>query len=221
MIWQIGTGYFGCRDADGGFSLERLIATVQENPIRAIEIKLSQGAKPGLGGILPAAKVTPEIAKVRGIRPGEDCLSPTRHSAFGSVDELLDFVEKLADATGLPIGIKSAVGELDFWEDLCALMETGSRGVDFIAVDGGEGGTGAGPLVFTNHVALPVKIALSRVISIFARRGLHERIVFAGSGKLGFPENAMFAFGLGCDMVHVGREAMMAIGCIQAQRCHT
>ena len=93
LIWQVGTGYFGCRDEEGGFSLERLIATVQENPIRAIEIKLSQGAKPGLGGILPAAKVSPEIAKARGIPPGEDCLSPTRHSAFGCVDELLDFVE--------------------------------------------------------------------------------------------------------------------------------
>jgi glutamate synthase domain-containing protein 2 len=134
---------------------------------------------------------------------------------------MLDFVEKLADATGLPVGIKSAVGDQGFWRSLVGLMTTTRRGVDFITIDGGEGGTGAAPLVFTDHVALPFKQAVARVYREFAEAGLKDHVVFIGSGKLGFPETALFAFALGCDMVNVGREALMAIGCIQAQRCHT
>lgn len=221
LVFQIGTGYFGCRDARGRFSLERLRETIAEAPVRAIEIKLSQGAKPGLGGLLPAAKVTPEIAAIRGVEPGRDCVSPPGHSAFGSVDELLDFVESIAQATGLPVGIKSAVGEQDFWDELAGSMESGERGVDYVLVDGGEGGTGAGPLAFTDHVALPFKLGFARVYAAFARAGIAERVVFAGSGKLGFPDAALLALALGADIVNVGREAMMAVGCIQAQRCHT
>jgi len=221
LIWQIGTGYFGCRNADGGFDLERLKAVVAENPVRALEIKLSQGAKPGLGGVLPAAKITPEIAQIRGIPMGRDCISPNRHSAFNDIDGLLDFVEMLAEETGVPVGIKSAVGELEFWNELARLMATTSRGVDFIAVDGGEGGTGAAPLVFSDHVALPFKIGFSRVYRVFAEQGVHTEVVFAGAGKLGFPDSALHAFALGCDLIQVGREAMLAVGCIQAQRCHT
>ena len=222
LIWQIGTGYFGCRDERGLFSFERLLECVEQNPkVRALEIKLSQGAKPGLGGILPAAKITPEISRIRGIPLGQDCISPASHSEFSSADEMLDFVERLAEATGLPVGIKSAVGEMDLWYDLARLIETTDRAVDFITIDGGEGGTGAGPLVFTDRVALPFKLGLSRVYRVFAERDLHHKIVFVGSGKLGFPEATLFAFALGCDMVAVAREAMMAIGCIQAQRCHT
>ncbi len=221
LVWQIGTGYFGCRDADGRFDLARFKETVASAPVRAIEVKLSQGAKPGLGGVLPGAKVTPEIAAIRGVPAGRDCLSPATHSAFRDPDGLLDFVERLAAETGLPVGIKSAVGETGFWEDLARLMATTGRAVDFITIDGGEGGTGAGPLVFTDHVALPFKIGFSRVYRIMAEHGLHHRVVFVGSGKLGFPQQALLAFGLGCDMINVGREAMMAIGCIQAQRCHT
>lgn len=221
LIWQIGTGYFGCRDARGAFSLERFKETLASAPVRAIEIKLSQGAKPGVGGLLPAAKVTPEIAAIRGVPAGVDCRSPSTHSAFRDPDSLLDFAELLAAETGLPVGIKSAVGELDFWRDLAQLMDGTGRGLDFITIDGGEGGTGAGPLVFTDHVALPFKLGFSRVYRVFAEHGIHEDVVFIGSGKLGFPSNALFAFGLGCDMVNVGREVMMSIGCIQAQRCHT
>ena len=150
-----------------------------------------------------------------------DCISPAAHSAFRNADEMLDFVELIASETGLPVGIKSAVGDSAFWEDLARLMAGGTRGVDFITIDGGEGGTGAGPLVFTDHVALPFKVGFSRVQKIFTEHGLHQRILFIGSGKLGFPEAAVFAFALGCDAINVGREAMMAIGCIQAQRCHT
>lgn len=221
LVFQIGTGYFGCRDEAGRFSLPRLVDLCAANPVRAIEIKLSQGAKPGIGGMLPAAKVTPEIAAARGVEPGRDCLSPSAHSAFRGTDGLLDFVELVAAATGLPVGIKSAVGPLDFWEQLAGLMATTDRGVDFITVDGGEGGSGDAPLAFSDHVSLPFKLAMSRVYRVFAERDLTERLTFIGSGRLGFPEAALVAFALGCDLVNVGREAMLAIGCIQAQRCHT
>ncbi|MBJ7458034.1 MAG: FMN-binding glutamate synthase family protein [Thermoleophilaceae bacterium] len=221
LVMQIGTGYFGCRGPDGRFSLDALEQSVAEAPVRAIEIKLSQGAKPGLGGILPAAKVTPEIARIRGVPVGVDCISPPSHSAFRSVDELLDFVEAIAERTGRPVGIKSAVGQLSFWRDLADQMADGQRGVDFITIDGGEGGTGAAPLAFSDHVSLPFKIGFARVFSAFAERGVTERVVFAGSGRLGVPEAALMAFGLGCDTVNVGREAMLAVGCIQSQRCHT
>ncbi len=221
LVFQIGTGYFGCRDDRGRFDLARLVDLVERHPVRAIEIKLSQGAKPGVGGMLPAAKVTEEIARIRGVPVGVPCLSPPTHSAFTGVAGLLDFVERVADATGLPVGIKSAVGETRAWEDMADRMAAAGTGIDFVTVDGGEGGTGAGPLVFVDHVALPFRLAQARVHRIFAERGLHERVVFWGSGKLGMPETALLAFALGCDMVAVGREAMMAIGCIQAQRCHT
>jgi glutamate synthase (ferredoxin) len=221
LVWQIGTGYFGCREPDGSFSLERLLDVVAANPVRAIEIKLSQGAKPGIGGLLPAVKVTHEMSEIRGVPYGRDCVSPSRHTAFGGVDEMLDFVEMLADRTGLPVGIKSAVGQQSFWTELVRQMSTTPRGVDYIAIDGGEGGTGAAPLVFTDHVAFPFKQAFCRVYREFAAAGLHENVVFVGAGRLGFPEMALLAFALGCDMVGVAREAMLAIGCIQAQRCHT
>ena len=221
LIWQLGSGYFGARDERGRFDIDRLVDAVAANPVRAIEIKLSQGAKPGLGGVLPAAKVTPEISRIRGVPQGQDCISPAAHPEFHDVDSLLDFVERVAQATGLPVGIKSAIGELSLWSGLAEAMTSGERGVDFITVDGGEGGTGAGPLVFTDQVALPFKVGFSRVYREFARRGITDRVVFIGSGKLGFPHESTVAFGLGCDMVNVAREAMMSIGCIQAQRCHT
>ncbi|MEQ8787938.1 MAG: FMN-binding glutamate synthase family protein [Pirellulaceae bacterium] len=221
LVWQIGTAYFGCRDAQGRFELEKFLDVVAANPIRAIEIKLSQGAKPGLGGLLPASKITREIADIRGIPLGKNCASPSCHSEFHDVDSLLDFVERLADRTGLPVGIKSAVGEIAFWEQLARRMRETGKGVDFITIDGGEGGTGAAPLVFSDHVALPFKLAMARVYPKFVAEGLHEQIVFIGSGKLGFPEAALLGFALGCDAINVGREAMLAIGCIQALRCHS
>ena len=222
LVWQIGTGYFGCRDEAGRFSIERLVDCVDRHRrVRAIEIKLSQGAKPGIGGLLPGVKVTPDIAAMRGIPVGKDCRSPANHSAFTDVDSLLDLVETIAERTGLPVGIKSAVGESGFWEQLARRIETTGRAVDFVTVDGGEGGTGAGPLVFTDHVALPFRHAFARVYRIFAERSLQDRVVWIGSGKLGLPENALLAIALGCDQVNVGREIMMAAGCIQAQRCHT
>ena len=221
LMLQIGTGYFGCRDEQGKFSLEKLMEVAECNPVRAIEIKLSQGAKPGVGGMLPAEKITPEIAAIRGIPMGKDCVSPPYHREFDDVDSLLDFVELIADATGLPVGVKSAIGDAGFWREMAFQMATTSRGVDFITVDGGEGGTGAAPRVFSDHVALPFKHGMSRVYREFAAQEMDDQVVFIGSGKLGFPEQALLAFGLGCDMVSVAREAMLSIGCIQAQRCQT
>lgn len=221
LVFQIGSGYFGCRDERGRFDLGRLRDLVASAPVRAIEIKLSQGAKPGLGGRLPAAKVSEEIAGIRGVAAGEDCESPARHSAFGDVDSMLDFVELIADATGLPVGIKSAVGETGFWDELAGQMAAGGRGVDFVTVDGGEGGTGAAPLLFADAVSLPFRMGFSRVYGAFARRGLTDAVMFIGSGKLGLPQNAAVAFALGVDMINVGREALLSIGCIQSQRCHT
>ena len=218
LIFQIGTAYFGCRDADGGFDLGKLEQTVASAPVKAIEIKLSQGAKPGLGGMLPGPKVSEEI---RGILPGVDCSSPSRHTAFHDVDSMLDFVELLATETGLPVGIKSAVGNLEFWDTLVDLMADGQRGVDFVNVDGGEGGTGAAPMIFADSGAYPFRNGFSEVYRRFAEAGLTDRVTFVGGGKLGIPENAVVAFALGVDMVAVGREAMLAIGCIQAQKCHT
>jgi glutamate synthase domain-containing protein 2 len=221
LVFQIGTGYFGCRDENGRFSLERLQARLAEAPVRAIEIKLSQGAKPGLGGMLPACKVTEEIAQIRGVPEGRDCISPARHSAFSDVDGLIAFVERIAGATGLPVGIKSAVGDLAFWQQLASRMAATGGGPDYVAVDGAEGGTGAAPLTFSDHVALPFKIGFSRVFQTFSEAGLQDDVVFVGAGRLGLPDSGLFAFALGCDMLSVGREAMLSIGCIQAQRCHT
>jgi len=221
IIWQIGTGYFGARDDQGRFSMERMLESIASAKVRAIEIKLSQGAKPGLGGVLPRAKITPEIARIRGITMDRDCISPANHTAFSDVSSMLDFIERLADATGLPVGIKSAVGNLDFWRELAVQIEKTKRAPDFITIDGGEGGTGAAPLVFTDHVALPFKLGFTQVYRELAERGVQHHVVFIGSGKLGFPETGLLALALGCDMINVAREAMMAIGCIQAQRCHT
>ena len=169
--------------------------------------------------MLPGAKVTPEIAAIRGIPVGKDCASPAFHSAFSNVDEMLDFVERLADLSGLPIGIKSAVGEMSFWDELISQMSSGTRGVDYIAIDGSEGGTGAAPLAFSDHVALPFKLGFTRVYRRFEEANLADKVFFMGSGKLGFPETGLLAMSLGCDALSIAREPMLAIGCIQAQKC--
>ncbi|SDU26983.1 FMN-binding glutamate synthase family protein [Gordonia westfalica] len=221
LVFQIGTAYFGCRDAQGRFDLARLKDVVAEAPVRALEIKLSQGAKPCLGGFLPGPKVSAEIAATRGVPPGQDCVSPSRHAEFSDADSMLDWVELLAAETGLPVGIKSAVGDLHSWHQIADLMTNTGRGVDFISIDGGEGGTGAAPLLFSDSVSLPFLLGFTRIYRIFAERNLHEQITFIGSGKLGLPDNAVLAFALGCDMVNVAREAMLSVGCIQAQKCHT
>src|SRR3954469_4518102 len=212
LVFQIGTGYFGCRDDEGHFSPARLQETIARAPVRALEIKLSQGAKPGLGGLLPAPKVTEEIARIRGVPAHRDCASPAGHSAFSTVEDLVEFVERLAGATGLPVGIKSAVGDLGFWRSLADRMAATRGGPDFVTIDGGEGGRGPAPLAFSDRVALPFKLAFASVYPRFARAGLAEDVVFIGSGRLGFPDAALHALALGCDMINVGREAMLAVG---------
>ncbi|MBR9847444.1 MAG: FMN-binding glutamate synthase family protein, partial [Algicola sp.] len=146
VVFHFGTGYFGVRDKDGGFSMEKMVKLVEDYPfIKAIEIKLSQGAKPGKGGVLPGAKISEEIAEIRGVEVGKDVLSPPNHKAFNNVPELVDFIEDIAEHTGLPVGIKAAIGKLEQWEELADIMKKTGKGPDFIAVDGGEGGTGAAP----------------------------------------------------------------------------
>ena len=222
VVFHFGTGYFGVRTEDGGFSMEKLVKLVEDNPfIKAIEIKLSQGAKPGKGGVLPGAKISKEIAKIRGVEVGKDVLSPPNHKAFSNVPEMVEFIESIAEATGLPVGIKAAIGKLDQWEELANIMLNTNTGPDFITVDGGEGGTGAAPPSFADHVSLPWVYGFSDVYKLFNSKGLSERIVFIGSGKLGFPAKAAMAFSMGADCINVAREAMMSIGCIQAQICHT
>lgn len=222
VIFHFGTGYFGVRSEDGNFSMEKMKKLVADNPcIKAIEIKLSQGAKPGKGGVLPGAKISPEIAKIRGVEVGKDVLSPATHKAFNTIPELLDLIERIAEETGLPVGIKGAIGKLDQWEGLADLMVESDKGPDFITVDGGEGGTGAAPPSFADHVSLPWVYGFSALYKVFQHRNLTQRIVFIGSGKLGFPAKAAMAFAMGVDCINVAREAMMSIGCIQAQICHT
>ncbi len=222
VVFHFGTGYFGVRSKDGNFSMEKLKILVDENPcIKAVEIKLSQGAKPGKGGVLPGAKITPEIAKIRGVEVGKDVLSPSTHKAFNSIPELMQLIEDIAEQTGLPVGIKGAVGKLDQWKELAELMIKTGKGPDFITVDGGEGGTGAAPPSFADHVSLPWVYGFSSLYKVFLDKQLTDRIVFIGSGKLGFPAKAAMAFAMGVDCINVAREAMMSIGCIQAQICHT
>jgi len=227
VIFQVGTGYFGCGSTDENgvrnFDINVLKELVLDkyDKVKAIEIKLSQGAKPGHGGVLPAAKNTVEIAGIRGVKPHTDVLSPSFHQAFGNVREMVDFIEFVANETGLPVGIKSAVGDLGYWEELADIMLIENKGPDFISIDGGEGGTGAAPPSFADHVALPWVFGFSEVYQVFKNKGLAKDIVFIGSGKLGFPSEVMKAMAMGADLINIAREAMISIGCIQAQECHT
>ena len=222
VVLNIGTAYFGIRDEDGNFVMEKLVELTTKNPsIKMLELKLSQGAKPGKGGVLPAAKITKEISEIRHLPMGKDVISPAAHSAFSTIPEMIDLIEDMATQTGLPVGIKAAVGKLEMWEELADLMLKTNKGPDFITIDGGEGGTGAAPPSFADHVSLPWVYGFSSVYKIFKARGLTNRITFIGSGKLGLPDQAVMAFAMGADLINVAREAMLSIGCIQAQICHT
>lgn len=226
VVFQIGTGYFGCgiTMADGvtrKFSIPLLLELVSKHPsIKAIEIKLSQGAKAGKGGVLPAAKVTEEIAKIRGVEMGRDVISPAQHTEFNDVDGLIDFVEMIADNTGLPVGIKSAVGKRDFWDKLAQRMAERGKGPDFVTIDGGEGGTGAAPVPFADHVSLPFMDAFPLVYQIFQKHNLTDKTVFIASAKLGLPAKSVVAFAMGADLINIAREIMLSAGCIQAKKCH-
>jgi glutamate synthase domain-containing protein 2 len=222
VVFNMGTSYFGVRDHEGNFVMDKLVKMTRQNPfVRMIELKLSQGAKPGKGGVLPASKITAEIAEIRGVPMGVDVVSPPYHSTFADVKGMINFIEEMAEKTGLPVGIKSAVGKTEMWEQLADLMAETGKGPDFICIDGGEGGTGAAPPSFADHVALPLVFAFAKVYKIFQQRNLTEKLTFIASGKLGLPAQAVMAFSMGADVINVAREAMMSIGCIQAQICHT
>ncbi|XLS30953.1 FMN-binding glutamate synthase family protein [Flavobacteriaceae bacterium M23B6Z8] len=222
VVFHFGTGYFGVRDKEGNFSMPHLKKLVEDHPfIKAIEIKLSQGAKPGKGGVLPAKKISKEIAEIRNVEMGKAVLSPAFHTAFSTIPEMVDFIEAIAEETGLPVGIKAAIGKTDQWKELVEYMQKTGKGPDFITIDGGEGGTGAAPPSFADHVSLPFVYGFKQVYRIFKDRELTDRVLFIASGKLGLPAKAIMAFAMGADCINVAREAMMSIGCIQAQVCHT
>lgn len=222
IVWQIGSGYFGCRNPDGTFSEELFAATAADEQIKMIEIKLSQGAKPGHGGVLPAAKVTEEIARARGVMVGHDCISPPSHSVFSTPIGLLEFAEKLRVLSGgKPVGIKLCIGQPSEFLSICkAMVETGLI-VDFIIIDGKEGGTGAAPLEFIDHLGVPLREGLNFVHNALIGSGLRDKIKLGASGKIISAFDIARAMALGADWCNSARGFMFAIGCIQSQSCHT
>jgi glutamate synthase domain-containing protein 2 len=222
LIWEIGSGYFGCRDEAGHFSEERFAQNALDPQVKMIELKLSQGAKPGHGGVLPGPKVTPEIAAARGVPAGVDCVSPARHSAFATPVEMLRFIERLRRLSGgKPVGFKFCVGHPWEWFAICkAMLETGLL-PDFIVVDGAEGGTGAAPLEFTDHVGAPLQEGLLFVHNTLVGMNLRQRIRLGAAGKVVSAFDIARCMALGADWCNSARGFMFALGCIQAQTCHT
>ena len=221
-IWQISTGYFGCRDKKGDFDPESFSKKAKKDQVKMIEIKLSQGAKPGHGGMLLAPKVTEEIAKTRGIPVNQDCVSPAKHREFSNPDELLKFVDKLRKLSGgKPVGIKLCVGHP--WEliSIIKAMTTTKKYVDFITVDGAEGGTGAAPVEFTDHIGCPLKDAIVFVENALIGANLRDRIKIGASGKVVSAFDIAHICALGADWVNMARPFMFSIGCIQCRSCHT
>ena len=220
IIMQIGTAKYGIRDADGNLSPER--ARELGKVVKAFEIKLSQGAKPGKGGVLPAAKVTDEIAGIRGIPAHTDSISPNRHLDIANVDELLDKIVYVRELTGRPVGVKTAVGGWQFMNELCeAINRRGPEfAPDFLAIDGGEGGSGAAPQALADHMSLPIAEGLPRVVDALIESGLRERVRVIAAGKLVTSAKAAWALCVGADFVNTARGFMFALGCIQALRCH-
>ncbi|MEO9885527.1 MAG: FMN-binding glutamate synthase family protein [Balneola sp.] len=221
LAYQIGTGYFGCRAADGNFSDEKFKETAAIEQVKMIEIKLSQGAKPGHGGILPASKNNEEIARIRGVEPHTTVLSPPGHKAFNNAEGLLKFVQKLRELSdGKPVGFKLCVGSRDEFEDICkAMIETGIK-PDFITVDGAEGGTGAAPITFSDHVGMPWENALIFVSDTLKDYDLKKDIKIITSSKIVDGFDVLKALCLGADLCNSARAMMLALGCIQALECH-
>jgi glutamate synthase domain-containing protein 2 len=222
IVWQIGTGYFGCRDEAGNFNQSTFQENATKEVVKMIEIKLSQGAKPGHGGILPAAKLTKEISIIRHVPMGQDVVSPPSHSAFSTPIELLQFVAKLRELSGgKPVGFKLCIGRRDEFLAICkAMLETGIK-PDFITVDGGEGGTGAAPTEMTNSVGTPIRDALIFVNSALIGVGLRDQIRIIASGKMFTAFHILRAMALGADSVNSARGMMLALGCIQSRTCNT
>ena len=222
LVWEIGSGYFGCRTDDGSFDPDRFADTARDDQVKMIEIKLSQGAKPGHGGVLPGSKVTKEIAETRGVPLGRDVVSPPAHSTFSTPIELLEWAAKLRDLSGgKPVGIKLCVGKPHEVFAVCkAMLETGIR-LDYIVVDGAEGGTGAAPVEFSNRVGMPLREGLILVRNALVGTGLKGEIKLAAAGKVHSGAGMAMNFGLGADWCNAGRAFMFALGCVQSMQCHT
>ncbi len=222
VVFQIGTAKYGVRSEEGGLSDGKLREVAAVENVRMFELKLAQGAKPGKGGILPAEKVSAEIAAIRGIKEGSASISPNRHVEVGNWAELLDMVNHIRDVTGKPVGIKTVLGSADPWEEFFALID--ARGPesapDFITVDGGEGGTGAAPMPLIDLVGMPIREALPRMVDLRDKHGLHERIRIVASGKLVNPGDVAWAICAGADFVTSARGFMFSLGCIQALKCN-
>lgn len=220
VIMQIGTAKYGIRDEQGNFSPQR--AKELSQVVKAFEIKLSQGAKPGKGGLLPATKVGPEIAAIRGIPENQDSISPNRHKDINNIDELLDKIHFIRELTGRPVGIKTAIGGWNFINELCDSINR--RGLeyapDFLTIDGGEGGSGAAPQTLIDHVSLPIAEALPRVVDALIQSGLRSRVYVVAAGKLVTSAEGAWALCAGADFVNSARGFMFSLGCIQAMRCH-
>jgi glutamate synthase domain-containing protein 2 len=222
LIWNIGSGYFGCRDQHGNFNDEMFVANATKPAVKMIEIKLSQGAKPGHGGILPGSKVTPEIAAARGVQVGQDCNSPAAHSAFSTPIELMHFIDRLRRLSGgKPVGFKLCIGHPWEWFAIAKAMLETKITPDFIVVDGAEGGTGAAPAEFIDHVGTPVREALRLVHNTLVGLNLRDQVKIAASGKVVTAFDMARLLALGADWCNSARAFMFAIGCIQAQSCHT
>ncbi len=222
IIMQLGTAYFGCRQANGRFSEEEFVKKIQYPQVKMVEIKLSQGAKPSHGGLLPKEKITEEIAHIRGIEMGKDCLSPPTHAEFSTPRGLLEFLQKLRDLSGgLPIGFKICVGIKSEFMSICkAMLETGIL-PDFITVDGAEGGTGAAPLEYTNRFGMPINEGLAFVHNCLVGINLRDQIRIISSGKVASGFDVVMKLALGADTCNIARAMLFSIGCIQALRCHT
>jgi len=222
LVWEIGSGYFGCRHPDGSFNPEMFRENACIDQVKMIEVKLSQGAKPGHGGILPGEKVTQEIAEARGVHVGEDCVSPASHSAFSNPMELLEFLEQLRELSGgKPVGFKLAIGHPWEWFAIVKAMLATGKKPDFIVVDGGEGGTGAAPLEFINRLGMPMTEALLLVHNTLVGTNLREDIAIGAAGKITSAFNIARTLALGADWCNAARGYMFALGCIQALNCHT
>lgn len=222
LVWEIGSGYFGCRNAEGKFDEEAFVKQAAREQVRMIEIKLSQGAKPGHGGVLPAAKVTAEISAVRGVPMGVDCVSPAQHSAFNTPIELLQFLKKLRDLSGgKPTGFKLAIGHPWEWFGIAKAMHETQLWPDFIVVDGAEGGTGAAPSEFMDHVGVPMHEALMLVHNTLVGLNLREHIAIGAAGRIVSAFDIARTMAMGADWCNAARGYMFALGCIQSLSCHT
>jgi glutamate synthase domain-containing protein 2 len=222
LVWEIGSGYFGCRNADGSFSEEKFTRNALDPQVKMIEVKLSQGAKPGHGGVLPGPKVTPEIAAARGVEPWTDCVSPAAHSAFSTPLEFMAFIARLRELSGgKPVGFKLAIGHpWEFFAIVKAMLHSGVA-PDFIVVDGSEGGTGAAPVEFTDHVGVPLQEALLLVHNTLVGVNLRSSIKIGAAGKIVTAFDVARTLAIGADWCNSARGFMFALGCIQAQACHT